>query len=820
MSCKVSKFDICHLKIETWKPYEIVFPLDVNISTDKFTYRVYRENSLRLDREITAEENKVIISDPALGVGKYSHELIWNNNGFIYIVFRGQLEITNKTDFGCSTCTDDSKNIIIDASEKCVNVSVGIIGHTEGDGTSFDGVKTDSTNKSVALSGNGLQGSELSADVKIDNDTLKKRADGTLYSTATGGGITEVATGTSGNVKWQGKGIINDELEGNVSNATTSVAGVVRPDGTSITIVDGVISAVGGGGGSFAGVEIDNTNKSVTLSGKGINADKLTADVKIDGTTIVKSANGTLSAVGGSGGGAPTGIIENGNPLAVSGGEVYNQFLERNLFTLELGTVTSTGNGTSLIRGRTIDFIDISTKEYIYIESNSLRLYQVFFYDVNKTFLSSITITANDFKRYKFVKPANTVFCKIVVSRVTSSENLTEDDFKNYFLFTLNATKINLSSLPPLAPFGAMERVINTGILEMGTYGPTGTPIVNNIRVRSKDFINVKQGFEYSVVDVKEGFILANIYRCKDGVIIDRLNPQKVLVDSTFNQLKFAFSKVVNTEVITVPEMDSLTFRLSNNDYVKSTEVAKAVYQVDYLDKEIKAVNPFLGKSMISIGDSITEGYIPRNDPNFGQGSLNSYAKIASDLLGLNFNNQGISGSTLARMTVGDSVTNNPMIDRIDNLPIADYVTLMGGTNDIRKNKNLGVITDRVSNTYYGALHIAAEKLLNKYLYNADPKFRTKIVFITPTKCQPSSVNGVDIKAYRDAMIEVANYYNIKVFDAYNLSGLTPELFKTLQGTAEGYTDMYNPLIPDGIHPNQKGQEMFGNFFAGFLRGL
>jgi len=52
------------------------------------------------------------------------------------------------------------------------------------------------------------------------------------------------------------------------------------------------------------------------------------------------------------------------------------------------------------------------------------------------------------------------------------------------------------------------------------------------------------------------------------------------------------------------------------------------------------------------------------------------------------------------------------------------------------------------------------------------------------------------------------------------LSGLTPELFRTVEGGEPGYTDLYNPYMPDGVHPTQAGQSILAAAFAGFVRGL
>ncbi len=125
-----------------------------------------------------------------------------------------------------------------------------------------------------------------------------------------------------------------------------------------------------------------------------------------------------------------------------------------------------------------------------------------------------------------------------------------------------------------------------------------------------------------------------------------------------------------------------------------------------------------------------------------------------------------------------------------------------------------------------GSIEGAAAGLVqDKYRYNQGTEVGQdkKIVFSTPIRLlDTNEADGLNalLPSFCQAVKDVVEKYSIPVFDEYNLSGLTPELFRTLQGTEPGYTDMYNPYVTDGTHPTQEGQEILAQAFAGFARGL
>lgn len=228
------------------------------------------------------------------------------------------------------------------------------------------------------------------------------------------------------------------------------------------------------------------------------------------------------------------------------------------------------------------------------------------------------------------------------------------------------------------------------------------------------------------------------------------------------------------------------------------------------------------GKTIAGLGDSITWGFIPRNAPGY-PGQLQSWLPLVAEELGASPLNYGLSGSTLGANSSG---ADQPMSRRFSAMSdAADLVIVMGGTNDVRKSVPLGVMGDTADTTYYGALDVLCQGLLQKYRYAQGEAAGAgkKIMFMTPIRLldigSPDDLHPT-LGNYAAAMKEVCARYSIPVFDAYNLSGLTPNLFRTLVGTEPGYTDIYNPYVADGTHPTQEGHQILASAVAGFIRTL
>src|SRR5690606_2753064 len=233
--------------------------------------------------------------------------------------------------------------------------------------------------------------------------------------------------------------------------------------------------------------------------------------------------------------------------------------------------------------------------------------------------------------------------------------------------------------------------------IEYGGIGTSdGLPTsYNTIRIRTSDYINVLAGKKYMLNDIPEGFVVVRVFKYLNGNYVGNRNATNgtfLQPDETYNQIKVAFSKLDSGEEITNGELNDFSFSLIlTSKSILSTfipEIPNLTKRVTKLEDKTTE-SPYIGLKMASLGDSVTYGFVPRNDPDY-PGQLDSYAKLTAEALGMVFENYGISGSTLGAIEEG-TTERNPFVYRYDNLPDdADVVTVMGGTNDIRNNILLG----------------------------------------------------------------------------------------------------------------------------------
>ncbi|ALR29774.1 hypothetical protein ATE47_04215 [Chryseobacterium sp. IHB B 17019] len=495
-----------------------------------------------------------------------------------------------------------------------------------------------------------------------------------------------------------------------------------------------------------------------------------------------------------------------------------NPTLEVGALALNNGAVTG-----STTRGRTVSFLDISYASQLELIGNML-FQNIFYYDLNNAFISTQVING---KTFTPTIPGNAVKFKFSLYHTTNTQTVTQSELNALIINCYSAQDTTMktvvenstNSVKVSTDYGAFIINLGDGVYkELGGIDVTnGSDASNNIRIRTEK-INVLDGI-YSLTQ-DSGYVISRVVYYKDGVYTGSYGtlPDFTINTSTVNQIRLVWSKTNASTVITQAEVDAFKFTLQNKT------VSKFEQQQNIIKKNASKVTSwFTNKKMSSIGDSITYGFIPRNYTGY-PGQLDSYAKQAATLLGMKWENMGISGSTVGEVTAGDTVTRDPMVDRFSSMASdAKVITFMGGTNDLRNISNLGTMTSRDKTTFYGALHLLIQGLLNKYVYSQNLTLSKDILIVgvTPIKIYPNSThNTLKMTDYVAAMKEVCAYYAVPCFDAYNLSGLTPEEFRTLQGTETGYTDMYNPLITDGVHPTKEGNAIFAQRFAGFLKTL
>ena len=212
-------------------------------------------------------------------------------------------------------------------------------------------------------------------------------------------------------------------------------------------------------------------------------------------------------------------------------------------------------------------------------------------------------------------------------------------------------------------------------------------------------------------------------------------------------------------------------------------------------------------KKILFLGDSITEGV--------GVSDLKYLYWKRLEAEGCDVYGYGISGTRIARQV---TIRINPWVDDrhyVTRLPqmedTADVVVIFGGTNDYgHGDAALGCMDDRTDDTFYGALH-------NLYTACREKYPTATIVVMTPLhRLWENRVyndfnfrNVGTLETYVNIIKEVAEFYKLPVLDLYNVCPLDPN-----------DEAQKNELAPDGLHPNDKGQELIYQCLKDFLMKL
>lgn len=176
----------------------------------------------------------------------------------------------------------------------------------------------------------------------------------------------------------------------------------------------------------------------------------------------------------------------------------------------------------------------------------------------------------------------------------------------------------------------------------------------------------------------------------------------------------------------------------------------------------------FFGDSLTEVNERYTKGYHKWIQENLGLASYENYARGGRETYG-----------------VYEEVVANPTT--------ADLIFCMFGVNDITLlNTPLGTIDDTTRETLYGELNILCNHIKTTY-----PK--KLIIFITPHNVIYNNsvrTDGVTIRDFADAMIDVCRKYAIPVYDNYQLCGINKYNL--------------NYWTSDNIHWNDKAHKMVG----------
>lgn len=195
------------------------------------------------------------------------------------------------------------------------------------------------------------------------------------------------------------------------------------------------------------------------------------------------------------------------------------------------------------------------------------------------------------------------------------------------------------------------------------------------------------------------------------------------------------------------------------------------------------------GLTINFLGDSITEGY-----------GTTAGSKVFHQLIKEKYNmkhayNYGVGGTRIARQTVPTKestkhdLTFELRADIMDRN--ADAVVVFGGTNDFgHGDAHFGTIDSTDTYTFCGAVNSLINKLKKDFL-------NKPIIFMTPihrlNEDIPSQPDSKILADYVDAILEICKKHNVPVIDLFKINPLDPA---------------DSELVPDGLHPNDKGHSI------------
>ena len=222
----------------------------------------------------------------------------------------------------------------------------------------------------------------------------------------------------------------------------------------------------------------------------------------------------------------------------------------------------------------------------------------------------------------------------------------------------------------------------------------------------------------------------------------------------------------------------------------------------------VPEISKLTDKKWLALGDSIT---------NHASSYANQLAaRYNATLTKFTMDGTWVHGGTMAGIPrVLSTAISTAEFDNTVTDKVFDVITIACGVNDRFDNFDglgagfgkIGVMADRGTDTFYGALHTIITTLRNRYPF-------ARIGYITPIQAswQPYTRGDMSTLAYRktQAILDVCGYYGVPAWIGCEQFGFNPRDSQIL----------LDALMPDGLHPNFAGHTWYANRVEDFILNL
>ena len=182
---------------------------------------------------------------------------------------------------------------------------------------------------------------------------------------------------------------------------------------------------------------------------------------------------------------------------------------------------------------------------------------------------------------------------------------------------------------------------------------------------------------------------------------------------------------------------------------------------------------------------------------------MKGYQSIIGEKIGMEVSTFAVGGMTLQGGLLG--YINNGTID--SQITRADLITILMGTNDYGPSDgvDVGQVVNITSDSFDTSTFVGAYQQVIKKIFTLNP--HVTLILLTPLQRVSGEVqNGKNatLRDYVKGVCDVGKYASCKVINLYEELGI----------------NCYNTstFTLDGLHPNQKGFDLLGEYLSNIIR--